>query len=998
MTNKQGLMFRQRNRGVRRALSMSILGAAALLAGTAQAELGCPAGQEPTGAELIANGAFVGLDGWRSGIPVKEANAIPSDNGVATIEGAIQGFGIVDQQPFPGDPANGVEPSSTWLYSNGNGSSDAMRYWIQDVTGLTPGETYVFSGYYSNAIKVGSGLPAKPIISGEVDGAAIFGDLTAEEDAPDNWNRFEATFTATAADIELALVDHNVDNTGGDDLATTALSLKQCAPIGKPGALEVTPATLDFGTLAGGETSPSQVITVTNVGDLDTTVGDVVADLTNFTVISNNCNGVTLAGGENCLIEVAFAPAEGVEGAQSETITIPSNNGDISVTLTGEGAAIPPGEVAMAGVGADGIDFGEVQTETGAVTKQIDIENSGGKPLTGLTVSSSNPALFDITDSTCVDTLAAGEKCQVTVAFEPPEAGVFSATLLVQANEDSATANLKGVGVLTTKDSDNDGLSDEFEKAIGADPLDEDTDDDGLLDGQETGRDGIGTNPLNPDTDGDNLTDGQEAGQGGTGTDPLLRDTDGDGLNDDVEVNGKPTPTDPLKKDTDGDGKIDGIEDANHNGQVDPGETDPRVRETAVAPETGGRVQTDLHGGVGAAGFPMLGLLGLAGWLRRRRVATAVAAAVGGVALVGGPAQAQQGAVYFGLGAGQSLVDPDENGTSYHVDDNTDLGFKVLLGYDLTDRFSVEGYYADLGVADLSGPTNGQIDYTSFGLEGLLYFPHNKRGFSAFAKIGASNVDSSSSNIPFEEVKDAQVSAGLGLEKQFKGGVSLRGEYQFFDTDAQLISLSAIKRFGAPKPPPAPVVEPPPPPPPAPAPEPPKDSDNDGVLDPQDKCPNTPVGTQVDGSGCAIDRDRDGVLNPNDKCPNTAEGVKVDSDGCPLVDHFTGVLEGVNFYTNSDRLTSEAKTILNRVAEDLNRYPSVRVIIVGHTDNRGSAAYNKDLSLRRAKAVARYLVGKGVDPERMRYAGKGEEEPVASNATEEGRAKNRRVEFIAQDG
>ncbi len=997
MTNYRSLTVRRGNGG-RRLLSIGILGAVSLLFGVAQAEQGCPDGQEPVGAELITNGTFVGVDGWRSGIPVKAANEIPGDNGVAIINGDIQGYGIVDQQPFPGDPANGVEPSATWLYSNGNGSSDAMRYWIQDVTGLTAGETYVFSGYYSNALKAGSGLPAKPLISAEVNGVTIFGDLVAEEDAPDNWNRFEANFTAPAASIELALVDHNVNNTGGDDLGTTALSLKKCAPIGKPGTLEVAPAALDFGTVAGGETSASQIITVTNVGDLDAAVGDVVADLTQFKVVADNCSGVTLAGGEDCLIEVVFAPAEGVEGVQNETLTVPSSSGDVSVPLSGEGAAIPPGAVAIAGVGADGIDFGEVLTGSGATTKTVEIENTGGKPLTGLAISSSNSALFNITDSTCADTLAAGEKCSVTIAFEPSQAGVFSATMLVRANEDSALANLKGVGVVTTRDSDNDGLSDEFEKAIGTDPQDPDTDDDGLLDGQETGRDGIGTNPLNPDTDGDNLTDGQEAGAGGFGTDPLLKDTDGDGLNDDVEVNGKPTPTDPLKKDTDGDGKIDGIEDANHNGQVDPGETDPRTRETAVSPETGQRVKTDLHGGVGGAGLPMLSLLGLAGWLRRRRVAAAVAAAVGGVALVSGSAQAQQGSVYFGLGAGQSLVDPDENGTSYHVDDNTDLGFKVLLGYDLTDRFSVEGYYADLGAADLSGPTNGQIDYKSFGLEGLLYLPHNKRGFSAFAKIGASNVDTSSSDIPFEAVKDAQVSAGLGLEKQFKGGVSLRGEYQFFDTDAQLLSLSAIKRFGAPKPPP-PVVEPPPPPPPppAPAPEPPKDSDNDGVLDPQDKCPNTPVGTQVDGSGCAIDRDHDGVLNPNDKCPNTAEGVKVDSDGCPLADHFTGVLEGVNFYTNSDRLTSEAKTILNRVAEDLNRYPSVRVIIVGHTDNRGSAAYNKDLSLRRAKAVARYLVAKGVDPGRMRYAGKGEEEPIASNATEEGRAKNRRVEFIAQE-
>ena len=995
---RAGLKYNvNRGLGIRRVMVASAI-SALFMAATAQAEQGCPSGEQPSGPELITNGTFTSTAGWSASIPVKAANQVPGDNGVALIDGPIQAYGIIDQQPFAGDPDNGVEAVSTWLYSNGNGSADAMRIWMQTVSGLNAGDTYVFSGYYSNAIKAGSGLPAVPQLTGEVDGTQIFGPLQAEEDAPDApWKRFEATFTATAAQAELALVDVNRNETGGDDLGVTALSLHQCTPIGTPAALEVTPATLDFGTLEAGQTSDPKTLTVKNVGDLDATVGSVVADLTGFEVISNSCDNVTLAGGESCVLEVRFAPADGVEGPQSGTITVPSSGGDVTVNLTGEAAAIPPGQLSFSGIGAQGLDFGEKQVGAGSATEKVVIKNTGGKPLTGLVTAITNDA-FSITDTTCTDTLDAGASCTVDIAFEPTSVGLFSGELQVKSDQAMATAPLKGAGSASLADSDNDGLSDDFERNLGTDPNDADTDDDGLLDGQEVGKNGIGTNPLDPDSDDDGLTDGEEAGADGLGTNPLSKDTDGDGLSDKVEVEGKPTPTDPKNPDTDGDGKLDGVEDINHNGQVDPGETDPRTRETSVLPSSGERVLTDLKGGAGAAGFPLLGLLGAAGWLRRRRMAAAVTAAVGGAALVMSPAHAEQGAVYFGLGAGQSRVDPDENGTSYRVTDNTDLGFKAFLGYDLTDHFSIEGFYTGMGASKLSNPSgDGKIDYKAYGLEALLYLPGNKQGWSAFGKLGAGSVDTSSSSVPFQEVKDAQVLAGLGLEKQFKGNVSLRAEYEYFDKDAQLVSLSAIKRFGAPLPPPPPAVEPPPPPPPAPAPEPPKDSDNDGVLDPQDRCPKTPIGTQVDGSGCAIDRDHDGVLNPNDKCPNTQAGVKVDSDGCPLVDHFTGVLEGVNFYTDSDRLTAEAKTILNHVAEELNKYPSVRVIIVGHTDNVGSAAYNKALSLRRAKSVARYLVGKGVDPSRMRYAGKGEEEPIASNATEEGRAKNRRVEFIAQD-
>lgn len=105
------------------------------------------------------------------------------------------------------------------------------------------------------------------------------------------------------------------------------------------------------------------------------------------------------------------------------------------------------------------------------------------------------------------------------------------------------------------------------------------------------------------------------------------------------------------------------------------------------------------------------------------------------------------------------------------------------------------------------------------------------------------------------------------------------------------------------------------------------------------------------------------------------------------------VLEGVNFITDSSELTAGSKRILDKVAESLQDRPEVEVEIEGHTDSVADAAYNRDLSQRRAESVREYLVSKGVAGRRLTAKGYGETHPVASNDTAEGRAKNRRVEL-----
>jgi OOP family OmpA-OmpF porin len=109
------------------------------------------------------------------------------------------------------------------------------------------------------------------------------------------------------------------------------------------------------------------------------------------------------------------------------------------------------------------------------------------------------------------------------------------------------------------------------------------------------------------------------------------------------------------------------------------------------------------------------------------------------------------------------------------------------------------------------------------------------------------------------------------------------------------------------------------------------------------------------------------------------------------------VLEGINFEYDSAKLTPEANTILDKVATSLHDWPAVRVEIGGHTDARGSDSYNQRLSDARAKSVMAYLVAKGIDASRLTSKGYGEKKPIADNGTDEGRAKNRRVELTRLD-
>lgn len=103
--------------------------------------------------------------------------------------------------------------------------------------------------------------------------------------------------------------------------------------------------------------------------------------------------------------------------------------------------------------------------------------------------------------------------------------------------------------------------------------------------------------------------------------------------------------------------------------------------------------------------------------------------------------------------------------------------------------------------------------------------------------------------------------------------------------------------------------------------------------------------------------------------------------------------QDILFATNSASLTGALRADLTTLAASINRYPDTTVNVIGHADNTGGAAFNQDLSARRAQAVSSQLIQAGVAPQRIRSIGRGEDAPIASNLTPEGRALNRRVEI-----
>ncbi len=155
----------------------------------------------------------------------------------------------------------------------------------------------------------------------------------------------------------------------------------------------------------------------------------------------------------------------------------------------------------------------------------------------------------------------------------------------------------------------------------------------------------------------------------------------------------------------------------------------------------------------------------------------------------------------------------------------------------------------------------------------------------------------------------------------------------------------------------------------------------------------------IDNSG---DQDGDGISNVLDKCPGSPKGTLVDEEGCDLSDFKSAeitskgswIFRDIHFAANKWTLKKNMLPALNKVTSMLKNNPKLVLVIEGHTNNIGTMKRNKELSQNRAQAVMGYFVKKGLPQNRLAAVGYGFAQPIASNGTPEGRAKNRRVEFV----
>ncbi len=397
------------------------------------------------------------------------------------------------------------------------------------------------------------------------------------------------------------------------------------------------------------------------------------------------------------------------------------------------------------------------------------------------------------------------------------------------------------------------------------------------------------------------------------------------------------------------------------------------------------------------------------------------------------------GTVFAANKSGSFSLSPMLGGHVFEGDQDLDdaLTYSLGLGYNLTDSWSTE-FVLNYFNADADSSAGDDTEGLVYRLDTLYHFmPESPLVPYIAGGLGGITLD------PDHHSSDTDflLNYGIGLKYFLNDSLALRGDlrhiYAFGDPENNFVySAGLTYSFGGQGKAPVHVAQP-------------LDGDGDGVMDADDQCPGTPPGVAVDSTGCPLDTDGDGVYDSFDRCPGTPQGAPVDASGCPLDTDGDGVYDyqdqcpataagvpvdkkgcpkdsdsdgvydhldkcpdtpagllvdkkgcpismtlAIEFDVNKSDIKPAHHAELAKGAAFIKKYSDRKILIAGHTDSTGSAAYNQDLSRRRAESVRNYLIEKfGIDGSRLHARGFGETAPIASNNTAEGRQRNRRVEL-----
>ena len=376
--------------------------------------------------------------------------------------------------------------------------------------------------------------------------------------------------------------------------------------------------------------------------------------------------------------------------------------------------------------------------------------------------------------------------------------------------------------------------------------------------------------------------------------------------------------------------------------------------------------------------------------------------------------------LYGGVAVGSASLNPNlTSAPAFRRVTDSDQSSQLRIGYDLHNMLSLEFDSSVLGSAEveLTNPISAEfagknpVKYSAYGISALIYGINGvqnrsrREGWSAYGRLGYTYVQRSSNVIPLDVSNSTSV-LGLGAEYGMKNGVGIRGEITRFDNDVSNFSIGAIYRFGL-------------------------SAREIGNVFAEAAKPALTSGTSRVAAGGRIrgntvqsrqesaaqalsqtqtshyptntlaaqawaprvtrsDEDGDGVNNKIDRCPDTSIGSTVGADGCGL---FDATLSDVVFKPGSHWLTPKARGQLDKLAETLLAFPEARIQVRAHTDNKGPADINMNLSERRAEAVVEYMQTKGIAELQLEAIGMGESQPMDSNDTAAGRKRNRRVEI-----